>query len=157
MKLSLALIMAAGLAVSASSFAAADTTVTTATCKDGTSYTGVHKGACSGHKGVQTWGAAPAAAAPAAAAAAPVAAAAAAPAAMAKPAAAPSAMAAPSAKAAKTVAPGGGPGLVWENTSSKVYHCQGDKDYGTTKAGKYVSEAQAKTDGAHASHGKACS
>ncbi|MQR01680.1 DUF3761 domain-containing protein [Glaciimonas soli] len=149
MKLSLALIMAAGLAVSASSFAAADTTVTTATCKDGTSYTGVHKGACSGHKGVQTWGAAPAA--PAAPAAAAPAAAAAAPAAMAKPAAA------SSAKAAKTVAPGGGAGLVWENTSSKVYHCQGDKDYGTTKAGKYVSEAAAKADGAHASHGKACS
>ena len=48
---------------------AADATATvSATCNDGTSYSGTSKkGACSGHKGVKEWSA-PAAAAPAAAA-----------------------------------------------------------------------------------------
>ena len=43
------------------------------------------------------------------------------------------------------------------NTSKNVYHCYGTRYYGTTKAGKYVSEADAKAAGAHADHGKACS
>ena len=54
-------------------------------------------------------------------------------------------------------APGGGAGKVWVNSSSKTYHCQGTKWYGTTKHGEYMTEAQAKSQGYHADHGKACS
>ncbi|MEO7127518.1 MAG: hypothetical protein ABI040_01415 [Rhodoferax sp.] len=115
----------------------------TATCKDGTSYTGVKKGACKGHKGVKTWDDAAAGAAGAATAAAPAAA---------TPKASSKAAAMPTVAAA-----GGGAGKVWVNTSSKTYHCQGDKYYGKTKVGSYMSEADAKAQGDHASHGKACS
>jgi len=132
----------------------------TGLCNDGSYWTGATKsGACRGHKGVKTWYAAtgstpaPAAAAPAAPAA---------------PAAAAPAPAAPTAPAAKTKttkttagtgtpAPGGGPGMVWLNTSTKVYHCYGTKYYGTTKAGAYMTEADAKAKGAHADAGKPCS
>jgi hypothetical protein len=127
----------------------------TGKCTDGTYTTAASKaGACSGHKGVATfWGATAAKPAPATPAAKPVAAPAPAPA------AAPATKQAPSAtpaKGAKTVAPGGGPGLVWVNTDTKVYHCYGKEDYGTTKAGKYETEAQAKTDGARAAYNKPC-
>jgi hypothetical protein len=136
---------------------------TTGLCKDGSYYSGAtKKGACRGHKGVKDWyaGAAAPAAAPTAAAAPTPAPAAAAPAAPAPAASA----AAPAAKSSKsnftpsaTAAPGGGPGLVWVNSGSKVYHCPSDKWYGKTKQGEYMSEADAKAKGNHADHGKACS
>lgn len=73
----------------------------------------------------------------------------------------PAAPAAPVAKtgaapAAKTAAAGGGAGKVWVNTASKTYHCEGAKYYGKTKAGEYLTEADAKAKGYHADHGKAC-
>src|ERR1700761_2989665 len=132
-------------------------------CNDGSYWTGATKsGACRGHKGVKTWyaggGSTPAAAAPAAPAA-PAAAAPATPAAPAAPAAgtAMKPMAKTKTTASTTPAPGGGPGMVWLNTSTKVYHCYGTKYYGTTKAGAYMSEADAKAKGAHADAGKPCS
>lgn len=54
-------------------------------------------------------------------------------------------------------APGGGPGQVWVNASSKAYHCPGTRYYGTTKRGEYMTEAAAKAGGAHAAGGRACS
>jgi hypothetical protein len=58
-----------------------------------------------------------------------------------------------------TPAAGGGPDKVWVNTGSKTkaYHCQGDKYYGTTKQGQYMTKAQAESQGYHASKSsKAC-
>ena len=140
----------------------------TGLCKDGTYSTAASKaGACRGHQGVKEWyAAAPAAKAPAAAPAAapaPKAATAApapapAPAPAAAPAATKAAKASPASKAAAMPqAAGGGPGLVWVNTSSNVYHCYGTDFYGKTKAGAYMSEADAKAKGAHGDHGKTCS
>jgi hypothetical protein len=134
----------------------------TGQCKDGTYSTAASKqGACRGHQGVKEWYAAaptaPAAAAPAAAApAAPKVAASAPPPAATAP--APAAKASPASKAAAMPqAAGGGPGMVWVNTSSNVYHCYGSNYYGKTKEGSYMSEADAKTKGAHPDHGHACS
>jgi len=123
----------------------------TGQCNDGSYYSGATKqGACRGHKGVKDWyGAAPAAAAAPAPAA---------PAAPAPRAPAPAVAAAPAAPAAAPVAaaPGGGPGLVWVNTKSKVYHCQSDSMYGRTKEGAYMSEAAATSAGDRPARGKAC-
>lgn len=133
---------------------------TTGKCKDGTFTSAPKKqGACRGHKGIDTWYANEAAPASAPAKSS---AAAAAPAQAPAPKPAPSAASSPApvgkvSASAKNAAAGGGPGLVWVNTASNVYHCYGTRSYGTTKAGKYMSEADAKAAGAHPDHGKACS
>ena len=127
----------------------------TGACKDGTYTTNAtKKGACAGHKGVKDWYAADTAK-------------------EVSPSTAPNATSAPSEPGAATtpmkpkgmsktsdtttVAEGGGAGKVWVNSNSKVYHCAGTKYYGKTKEGTYMSEAEAKTAGNHADHGKACS
>ena len=158
-------VLAAGLIASSAAFAQAPVTApsgSTGQCKDG-SYTSdaTKKGACAGHKGIKDWYGTSASAG-----ANPFGAGASAPTA----ASAPTTTALPSRaaasggvmKAAKTApstspAPGGGPGQVWVNSSSKVYHCTGTKYYGKTKHGEYMTEAAAKAAGNHADHGKACS
>lgn len=148
----------------------------TGQCND-LSYTSVSMkiGACRGHKGVKTWYAAtssaskasaksaktsqPTASATQATSSTPAASPAPAPA---KPTAAATSNSAPapapkaSSASSAAPAPGGGPGMVWVNTSSNVYHCSGTKYYGTTKAGKYMTEADAKAAGARPDHGKGC-
>lgn len=112
----------------------------TGKCKDGTYTTAPSKsGACKGHKGIASWtGASTPAKTAASSATAPAA-------------------ATRNNVANKAAAPGGGHGQVWVNTSSKVYHCSGDKYYGKTKSGKYMSESDAKAAGYKASGGKSCS
>ncbi|MBR8142564.1 hypothetical protein KDW55_18095 [Burkholderia sp. AU19243] len=142
--------LAVGMGMSIGAFAQVPASApagTTGLCKDGSFYSGASKkGACAGHKGVKTWYGASAAVAASAPAAAPAVAASASAASGAAP-----------AKSAPAAAPGGGAGKVWVNDSTKVYHCSTDKYYGKTKHGSYMSEADAKAKGYHASHGKACS
>jgi hypothetical protein len=134
----------------------------TGECKDGT-YTSAKskRGACAGHGGVKTWFAdaksAPSSAKPSASA----------PTVSQAPASKPAPVAKEPAPAARTSAKsqaapvetkeGAGPGMVWVNTPSGVYHCSGDQWYGKTKKGEYMSEAQAKSKGYRASRNKPCS
>ncbi len=142
----------------------------TGLCNDGTYFTGATKsGACRGHKGLKTWFAAsatPAAKAsakntpsqPATPAPAPKPVAAPPPVQAAAPASTPKSTGSSSKTplSQKVAAPGGGPGLVWLNTASNVYHCSGSQYYGKTKAGAYMSESDAKAKGAHPDGGKPC-
>jgi hypothetical protein len=131
----LSFVLIAGLFLPIGAIHAQDTNTVTATCKDGTPFTGTKRsGACRGHGGVQSWGAAATTTGPVAAP--------------------PQSTAATSQRAAPS--PGGGPGQVWVNTASKVYHCPGDRWYGKTKHGSYMSEAEAHAQGARPDHGKAC-
>src|SRR5271165_3278016 len=92
----------------------------TATCKDGSAFSGASRsGACRGHGGVATWGTPPATAPTAAQA----------------PATSTKTLDAATATMPANKAPtraGGDAGQVWVNTSSKVYHCPGDRYYGKT-------------------------
>ena len=128
----------------------------TGECTDG-SYTTAKTQArgCLKHGGVKTWFGAEAPTAAAAAPAAPAAPAPSAPAPTVVKAAAPRAQA--SAPGTTPVPAPTNPTDVWVNLSTKAYHCPGTKYYGTTKHGKYMSEADAKAAGFHASYGKACS
>jgi hypothetical protein len=143
----------------------------TGQCKDGTYTSAAGKqGACRGHQGVKEWYAAegPTAAKTPASTPSPTPAPGPMPAPNSSspkvatpapgPVTAPTPKASsPSAKAAATPqATGGGPGQVWVNTSSNVYHCYGSTYYGKTKEGSYMSEADAKAKGAHPDHGKPC-
>ena len=108
--------------------AAAKAEMQTFVCKDGSSMSAASsKGACSGRKGIDQEATANAQAAP------------------------------DKGKAARTVAPGGGADKVWVNEETKVYHCPASRYYGTTKSGKYMTEAEAKAAGMKAAKNKSCS
>lgn len=148
----------------------AQTTALTATCRDGSTWSGATRnGACRGHGGVQVMNTAgqqynpqqptpaqstpipgPSVAAPFGAQ-------------PAAPNASTAAVPQPRRPAMSAYVPpanpaaGGGPGLVWVNSSSKVYHCPTDPYYGKTKRGAYMTEAAAKAGGNRAEAGLACS
>lgn len=74
-------------------------------------------------------------------------------AAAASPAAARPAKGASTGAATKAPAAGGGHGLVWVNPETHVYHKEGSRFYGTTKKGKYMTEAEAMKEGNKAAKG----
>lgn len=129
---------------------------TTVQCKDGSYAAPDSKsGACRGHKGIQAWYGKGAAATPAP------------PAVETQSAAVSQTGVAPSTgrpsrtparpdPAAIAAAPGGGAGKVWANDETHVYHCMGDRYYGKTKKGEYMTEADARAKGMHAARNKAC-
>jgi hypothetical protein len=162
-------LLPAGL-ISFSAFAAAPPDAPSGTaglCNDGTYSSAEHKqGACRGHKGVKEWYSDTSADAGAAAPAKSQTTAGSSTSTAARPSAS-TKQNEPSTTERTTAgrdsggssvarAPGGGAGKVWANTSTKVYHCAGDKYYGTTKHGEYMSESEAKAKGFHADHNKGC-
>ena len=137
-------VVKAGPPVSATTAPMAAKSAIHGVCKDGSAFDGdTMKGACRGHGGVdkKATKASNSSSPPAASTVAA------------------NAGATPATKAATppmAQAPGGGVDKVWGNTSTKVYHCANDRYYGKTKRGEYMSEADAKSKGFHADHGKAC-
>ena len=133
----------------------------TGLCNDGTeNHTATSRGACSRHGGLKQWygtatatttGPLPPPAPPARPLPPPVPAIGRAPLPppIVRPTPAPPRMPAPPAATA-------GNGQVWANASTKVYHCQGDRWYGATKKGAYMSEAVAQAQGMRPSRGRPC-
>ena len=117
----------------------------TGLCRDG-SYTSnaTKKGACADHKGVKDWFAM---AATATAPAKDIAASA--PASASTAAVQPARTTPATAKAAPSTAPaaGGGPGQVWVNASTKVYHCVGDQVLRQDQAGRVHDGGRCKGGG----------
>jgi hypothetical protein len=127
----------------------------TGLCNDGTYYKGATKrGACRGHKGVKEWyGTTATGSSTTESSATTSKTTAEAPSSTTGSSSAPASK--PSA-ATSSPAPGGGEGQVWLNTASNVYHCPGTRYYGKTKAGAYMTEAEAKAKGGRPDHGKPC-
>ena len=45
---------------------------------------------------------------------------------------------------------------VWVNTKSGVYHCPGTRWFGNTRAGEYMTQKEAQSEGYHAANGEPC-
>jgi len=45
---------------------------------------------------------------------------------------------------------------VWVNLPTHVYHCPGDRWYGKTKHGEYMSQAEAQKKGNRPAYGRVC-
>jgi hypothetical protein len=147
----LSCLLGIGLLTAAGAYAQSTASVT-ATCKDGSSFSGTSRsGACRGHGGVGTWGTSTAAATTTTTGGTNSATQAAKTSDTAPPAKS------PAGKPTAATRAGGGNGQVWVNASSKVYHCEGDRYYGKTKSGTYMSESAAKAAGDRPSGGKTCS
>jgi hypothetical protein len=118
------IVITSSLATPSHALAQPTNTPVTATCKDGSTFSGnSKKGACSHHGGVVTYGA-------------PV--------------------ATSVASNSGQVPAVSGSDKVWVNTSSKVYHCPGDRYYGKTKNGTYMSASEATRAGDKPADGKFC-
>ncbi len=59
--------------------------------------------------------------------------------------------------AARAASSGGNPAVrVWVNTPTRTYHCPGDRYYGKTHSGQYMTQAAAEAAGDRAARGKLC-